>query len=100
MELRRYWIVWARWLWLIAVTTLLAAITSYFVSRAMTPIYSASALILVDQTQNSVTPDYNSVLTSELLTGTYGQLIQTNPILGKAIHDLHQTMTTEELGKA
>lgn len=100
MELRRYWVVWARWLWLIALTTILAAVTSFLVSRAMTPIYSASALILVDQTQNSVTPDYNSVLTSELLTGTYGQLIQTHPILSKAIADLHLTMTTEELGKA
>lgn len=99
MELRRYWFVLARWAWLIALATLLAAGTSYVVSRASMPIYSATTLILVDQAQNPMTPDYNSVLTSERLTSTYGRLIKTRPVLTTAIKTLGLTMPPEDLAR-
>ena len=99
MELRRFWIIFSKWAWLLAVATVLAAGVSYVVSRATTPVYSASTTILVNQAQNPASPDYNSVLTSERLTQTYSQLLRTRPILLKVIQELGLPLTPEELDR-
>jgi len=97
MELRRYWFTLLRWLWLIALTTVLAAGVSYVVSKSTKPVYSASVTILVNQAQNPSTPNYDSVLVSERLTQTYSQLIKTRPIAEKVIKTLGLSMTSDEL---
>lgn len=98
MELRRNWFVLLRWWWLLALATGVAAGVSYVVSRQSAPVYSASTLILVDQAQNPVTADYNSVLASEQLTRTYSQLLTTQPILATTISQLRLDVLPEYLG--
>ncbi len=97
MELRRHWFVLVRWWWLVALSTIVAAAVSYAVSRQLTPVYSAASLIMVDQAQNPVTADYNSVLASEQLTRTYGQLLTTEPILTSTIAQLHLDVSAADL---
>jgi non-specific protein-tyrosine kinase len=99
MELRRYWYVLTKWIWLIALATVVAAAVSFVVSRSMKPVYSASATILVNQAQNPTTPDYNSVLASERLTQTYSQLIRTRPILEQVIKDQNLQLTPDQLDR-
>ena len=45
LEIRRYFLVIRRWLWLIVGCAVLAGVSAYFVSSRMTPIYSAAATL-------------------------------------------------------
>ncbi len=65
MELRHYASILWRWLWLIALGTLLAAGTSYLVTRSMPRVYEASTTLLVNQAQTPGNLVYNDVLTSQ-----------------------------------
>jgi uncharacterized protein involved in exopolysaccharide biosynthesis len=48
MELRYYLgIVW-KWAWLIALSVIIAAASSYFASKAATPLYRTSTTLMVD----------------------------------------------------
>ncbi len=77
---RRYLAVIQRWLWLIVLTTLVAAAAAYVASRLSTPIYEASSILLVNGGETAAGPDYNGVLMSERLVGTYSQLLKGPPI--------------------
>ena len=81
MELRQYFTVLWRWLWLIVLGTLLAGGTAYLVSRNMTPIYRASTTLLINQARNPAITDYTSLMTSERLAKTYAELLTKRPVL-------------------
>ncbi|MCL4532369.1 MAG: Wzz/FepE/Etk N-terminal domain-containing protein [Actinobacteria bacterium] len=97
MELRHYASILWRWLWLIALGTILAAGTSYLVSRSMPKVYASTTTLLVNQAQTPGTIAYNDVLTSQQLTKTYSQLIIQTPVLQSAIDSLHLAITPEQL---
>jgi uncharacterized protein involved in exopolysaccharide biosynthesis len=65
MELTRYFTLVRRWWWLLVVGTLIAGAASYGISKTLTPIYSSTATLLVNQTQVPGTIAYNDILTSE-----------------------------------
>src|SRR4030042_1614418 len=81
MELARYLLLIRKWWWLLVVGTLVAGGASYAISKTLTPIYSASTTLLVNQTQVPGTIAYNDILTSERLTRTYKELIGKRPVL-------------------
>lgn len=81
MELRRYGQILWKWLWLIALGTLVAGGLTYFVSRQATPIYRASTQILIQQASNPNGPSWPDVLTSERLAASYARLLTTRPML-------------------
>ncbi|MER3513798.1 MAG: protein tyrosine kinase, partial [Chloroflexota bacterium] len=81
MDLRKYWTILWRWSWLITLGTLLAAGTAFIVSRNMTPVYSASVTLLVNQAPRSGLTDYASILTSQQLAKTYSELLHKRPVL-------------------
>jgi len=89
MDLRKYWTVLWRWSWLIALGTLLAAGAAFIVSRNMTPVYSASVTLLVNQAPRSGLTDYSSILTSQQLAKTYSELLHKRPVLEAAIEKLY-----------
>ena len=76
MEAQFYWNALRRSWWLILLGPLLAAGTAYFYSKSLTPIYSTSSTLLVNQTQVPGSIQYNDVLTSERLTNTYAALLR------------------------
>lgn len=82
MELRQYWALLRKWLWLIILCTVLAGGTAYIVSRQSTKIYQASTTLMVNQASgNSASAVYSDILTSERLARTYANLLTTQPIL-------------------
>ena len=88
MELRQYFIVIWKWLWLIVLGTLLAGVTAFLMSRNMTPIYRASTTLLINQARNPAITDYTSLLTSERLAKTYAELLTKRPVLEEVANRL------------
>ncbi len=99
MELRQYAAIIGRWLWLIVLCTLLAGGTALVVSRNSTPIYEASATLLINEARSPDVNDYTSILTSERLARTYAELLKTRPVIEQVIERLGLPMEPAELAK-
>lgn len=97
MQLARYLRLFRRWWWLLALGVLIGGGSAYGISQVMTPVYQASATLLVNQTQTPGTIAYNDILTSERLTKTYRELISKRPVLEDVIEELDLTMGAGEL---
>ncbi len=98
MELRRYFSLFRKWLWLIVLGALVAGGIAYAVNRASTPIYRSTLTLLVNQaTGNSLTTDYTSVITSQQLAKTYGELLKKRPTLETVIRNLDLNILVERL---
>ncbi len=91
MELRHYWDVFRRWVWLIVLTTVLAAGAAYIFNKLSTPIYRATTTLLISQSSGgaSLATDYTSLLTSQQLAKTYVELIQKQPTIDAVIKNLN-----------
>jgi len=81
MELKHYWsIVW-KWMWLIVLATGIAAVSSYMVVSQQPKIYQASTILLIGQSVQSLNPDPSDIYTSQQLALTYVQIVKTEAIL-------------------
>ncbi len=81
MELFKYIEIVRKWFWLIFLATLLAAGSSYFVSKSQTPIYRTTTTLMVSQITQNSNPNSVDIYTSQQLAQTYVQLITREPIL-------------------
>ena len=81
MELRQYFAVIWRWLWLIVLGTLLAGGTAYVVSLNMTPIYRASTTLLINEARTPTAMDVSVLDTSARLAKTYAERFTKRPVL-------------------
>jgi len=88
MELRQYFVVIWRWLWLIVLGTILAGGTGYVVSKNTAPVYRASTTLLISQARNPVLTDYTSVVAGQTLAKTYAELLNKRPILEEVMRRL------------
>lgn len=97
MELRRYWATFRRWLWLIAVTTVLAGGAAFFYSKATPPVYQASVTLLVNLANNPANIAYNDLMASQYIAQTYSQLVRTRPVLDEVVKSLRLPMSSTQL---
>jgi capsular exopolysaccharide synthesis family protein len=98
MEAQFYWNAFRRSWWLILLGPILAAGTAFFYSQSLTPLYSTSSTLLVNQTQVPGAIQYNDVLTSERLTNTYAALLrEQRAYLGSVIEQLDLPLTEGQL---
>jgi len=81
IDIRQYLALFWQWAWLIALVTVLAGLVSFLVSQRMTPVYSAATTLYINEAPSSKATDYNSIITSERISGTYSKMITTRPIL-------------------
>jgi succinoglycan biosynthesis transport protein ExoP len=88
MEIRQYLAVIWKWLWLIVLSTAIAAIPTFMASRSAPPIYQTTTTIMVGQSIESPDPDSMDILTAQSLAETYVQLVRRQPILEGAINAL------------
>ncbi len=89
MELRRYFFIVWRWLWLIVLGTVLAGAAAFIVSKSTRPVYSATTTLLINQAPSTmVSADYSSLLTSERLARTYAEMLRTPKILDRVAEEL------------
>lgn len=101
MELREYVKLLRKWLWLIVVTTVSAAIIAYVISRGQTPIYQATATVLINQARSPVRgTEYADVLTSERVARTYAELLKGWPVLEEAVRKMGFTQEFRDLQRA
>lgn len=99
-DLRRYLALLWHWAWLLVLATALAGGAAYLVSSRMVPIYQASTTILVNEAPATRSADYASVMTSQLLTQTFAQMITKQPVLEGVIQRLGLKMPAESLKRA
>ncbi|MFM1651940.1 YveK family protein [Brevibacillus sp. B_LB10_24] len=81
---------------IVAIAVLGAGMVSFFV---LTPVYEATATLLVKK-QNSGTPiGYDDLITSEKLVKTFSQIIQSRGVLEEVIARQQLPLTAEQLQK-
>lgn len=98
MDLRRYLELFRKWLWLIALASLLAAGAAYLASRLSTPVYRASSTLLVNQANNPTSlADYSTLLASQQSAKTYTELLVKRPTLDAVIQNLNLNITSDRL---
>lgn len=87
-ELKAYALLIWRWLWLILLCTVVAGITAFVASRLSTPIYQASATLLINEARSPSAANYQDILTSERVASTYSQMMTQRPILAQVAEEL------------
>ena len=85
MDARRAINILRRWLWLLAACLLLAGGAAFLGSNALTKMYEGKVTLIVGQSLQSVSPDYNQLLASQRLSQTYANLATTRPLLTNVI---------------
>jgi non-specific protein-tyrosine kinase len=81
MELRQYWHLLRKWIWLIVLGALLAGGAAFVINRNTTPVYQADTSLLVTPGSTQALDNYSSLIASERLAQTYAQLLQSGPVL-------------------
>lgn len=96
MEIRKYFgLVW-RWLWLIILGGAVAGVASYLVSENTTPEYRASASLLIDQAPGTANALSES-LTEERLASTYKDLLGMYPVMQETVERLNLPFSADTL---
>ena len=76
-----------RWAWLIVLVTVLAAV-SFLVSRALPPVYRASATILTGEDSTNPNVTIENVVASQRLATGYGAMVKRQSVLEPAVKAL------------
>ncbi len=97
MELKQYFSVIWKWLWLIVLSTGIAAGVSYYATSRQPKVYLASVKMLVGQSIQSPNPNSNDIYTSQQLALTYIQIAKTAPFLQTTIDALGLKMSADQL---
>lgn len=89
MDLRQYFVLIRKWLWLVILCAVLVGAAAFFLSRRQTPVYQATSTVLINQAR-STTGDttYQDIITSERIARTYAQLLQDYPTLDQATAEM------------
>ncbi len=96
MELRQYFTIVRRWVWLLILGLVLGAAGGYVGSRFQAPLYQASTRLMVIQASQGQNVDPTG-LNGQQLTETYIQLLTTQPVLQEASSHLGYPITAKQL---
>jgi non-specific protein-tyrosine kinase len=88
MELRRYIAIIIRWWWLVILLPVATAAITYAVSQRQTPVYTASATVIVGQSIQATDVSGSDILTSERLARTYAEIAGRQPVLQGTVETL------------
>lgn len=97
IDLRQYIQLALKWWWLIALMAVIGAATSYFVSRQQTPVYQATATIMVGQSIQATQLDTRDIYISERLAQTYASIARRQPVLQGVVDALQLADTWQAL---
>ena len=96
-EIKKYASIIWHWTWLIILGALVAGGVAYLYNSSQTPIYSASARLLIDEAPGGNGNEYSQVLLEQRLAKTYIQLIRTRPVMEEAIERLDADLSVGTL---
>ncbi|MDD3840400.1 MAG: Wzz/FepE/Etk N-terminal domain-containing protein [Clostridia bacterium] len=101
MELREFFAIVRKRMWIITLLVIVAVITSFILSAfVVDKIYSSStSLILVKESSEQTPIEYNDILLNQRLVKTYSEVIKSRSVLQKVTEQLHLPMTVEELSE-
>jgi capsular exopolysaccharide synthesis family protein len=99
IELRRIATVVLRKWWVLVLVTVIASFAGYVYSRQQTPVYQASATILVGDSITSSRVDRTDIQVSEALVTTYIELARRQPVLQGVITTLNLNESWQNLSK-
>ena len=77
IDLKAYWRLFLRWWWLLVLGVVGLGVVAYVASNAMTPIYEATAKVVVQRGGAPGTPSLSDIEASRQLAQNYGDLIKT-----------------------
>jgi len=97
MGLQQYLRVIVRWLWLIVLSTIVAAASTYFTTRAQPPVYRTKTTLMIGRTIESASPNAGEIYMGEQLALTYSQLVRREPVLRGAVESLNLNMDWQAL---
>src|ERR1041385_134207 len=87
MELKEFFTLFRRWAWLLILGAILGSAAGFSFSRIQTPVYEASAKVLVSKSRQQGGTDVLSISDQQLVL-TYLQLLKTRPIVDQAVSKL------------
>ncbi len=93
MEIKRYFALARRWIWLGILGLALGAAGGYFASAYQTPLYQASTRFVILRAAQTGSADYYAYLDNQQLIQTYIQLINTGKVLDAASQELGYPVT-------
>ncbi|MGC9356806.1 MAG: polysaccharide biosynthesis tyrosine autokinase [Anaerolineae bacterium] len=92
VDIRAYWLIVRRWLWLIVLAAVLAGGTAYAVSRWMVePIYRASVSMVIQPSSSLSGSDYADILAGQRAAATYAEMLQAAPLQEEALRQAGYT---------
>jgi len=97
MELRHYWSIIWRWMWLIVLATGIAAVSSYLAVSQQPKIYQTSTTLLVGQSVQALNPNPSDIYLSQQLAQTYVQIVKTEAVLQGVVDALDLKMPAAAL---
>jgi len=86
--LNRYLSLAWHWAWPMLLVGILAAGATYFVSKRTTPVYQATATMLVNVAPASTTSSYGIAVSSSQITTTYAQMLTKSTMLDEVAKEL------------
>jgi capsular exopolysaccharide synthesis family protein len=89
MELKRFFTLARRWVWLVILGVALGAAVGYFRSVSQTPVYQArTRFVILRAAQTTAESYYSTYLDNQQLVETYVQLLTTDKVLDAASAEL------------
>ncbi|RME46344.1 MAG: polysaccharide biosynthesis tyrosine autokinase [Chloroflexi bacterium] len=92
MELKQYLSTLWKWSWLIVLSTLIAAVASYWATSRMPRVYKTTTTLMVGQIIQSANPTAQDFWASQQLAQSYVQLVRRQPILQATLDALGMDM--------
>lgn len=88
IDLRQYIHLALKWWWLIALLALAGAASAYGFSRQQSPVYQATATIMVGQSIQATQLDTRDIYISQQLAQTYANIARRQPVLQSVVDAL------------
>lgn len=88
MELRQIIRTVWKWLWLIVLATVIAAMASFIASSAAVPLYATRTTIMIGRSIQNPDPNSADLWTGQQLALTYIQLVKREPIMKAALESI------------
>jgi len=82
-----------KWWWMLAVTTLIAILSSFYIVRLQPPIYETRTTLLVGRAIAEPNPNNNEFFLSQQLAGAYATMVMRDPVRSRTM----ETLQLEEL---
>ena len=81
MELKQYFGIFLKWLWLIIACIAIASISALLGTRSIPRVYQATTTVRIGQAVEKANPSYQEFYASEQLAQTYADIVRRRPIL-------------------